>query len=234
MVETKKFSGSHADVRPNLSIDPGTGFSVGQAGEPAPVSRSPARLFEGNLAAITLTLWIALAANQVANFFALSWLPTLLQSVGMTTAQAGINSSMYSIGGLVGGLLLTFIIDRLGMLPVVVFFLIGTPLVALVGTPDLSLTAIGLLIVGTGFCVVGNNFGLNAAIVLIYPDAGSLDGRWMGAGDWTIGGHCRAHDRRNIIGNAASHSEAILRSRVFAPARICCFRDYGCVLLSAI
>jgi MFS transporter, AAHS family, 4-hydroxybenzoate transporter len=166
------------EIRPDLSIDPGTRFSVGQAGATVKASRSPARLFEGSLAAITPILWIALAANQVANFFALSWLPTLLQSAGMTTAQAGINSSMYSIGGLVGGLVLTFIIDRLGMLPIVVFFLIGIPLVALVGTPGLSLTAIGLLIAGTGFCVVGNNFGLNAAIVLIYP----TPVRSMGAG----------------------------------------------------
>ena len=164
-------------LRPDLPIGSQTTFSVGPS-EIDLSSRSPKKLFEGALAIITPAMWIALAANQMTNFFTLSWLPTLLQSTGLSTAQAGINSSLFSTGGLVGGLVLIFVIDRLGALPIIVLFLLGIPLVASIGTPGLSLMSIGMLIAGAGFCVTGNNFGINSAMVLIYPTSV----RSMGAG----------------------------------------------------
>ena len=165
------------NIRPDLAIGSQTTFSVG-SGAADLASSSPKKLFEGALAIITPAMWIALAANQMTNFFTLSWLPTLLQSQGLSTAQAGINSSLFSTGGLVGGLVLTLVIDRLGALPIIVFFLLGIPLVASIGTPGLSLMSIGMLIAGAGFCVTGNNFGINSAMVMIYPTSV----RSMGAG----------------------------------------------------
>jgi MFS transporter, AAHS family, 4-hydroxybenzoate transporter len=155
-------------LRPDLSISLHTRFSVGLASVSA--SRgTPARLFAGTLAVITPALWIVLAANQFANFFALSWLPTLLQSAGLSTAQAGISASMFSIGGLAGGLILTFIIDRFGVLPIIGLFLLGAPLVASMGMEGVSPWALGAIIAAAGFCVTGNNFAINAAMVMIYP-----------------------------------------------------------------
>lgn len=76
---------------------------------------------------------------------------------------------MFSMGGLVGGLVLTFIIDRFGALPVVVLFLLGAPAVAAIGFPGESPMALGAIIAAAGFCVTGNNFGMNAIIGMIYP-----------------------------------------------------------------
>ena len=155
-------------LRPDLSISSHTRFSVGSAS--VPVSRgSPARLFAGSLAVITPALWVALAANQFANFFALSWLPTFLQSSGLSTAQAGISASMFAIGGLAGGIILTFIIDRLGVLPIIGLFLLGAPLIASMGIEGASPWALGSIIAAAGFCVTGNNFAINAAMAMIYP-----------------------------------------------------------------
>jgi AAHS family 4-hydroxybenzoate transporter-like MFS transporter len=165
------------DIRPDLPIGSQTSFCVGSNAAEVP-GASPKKLFEGALAIITPAMWIALAANQMTNFFTLSWLPTLLQSAGLSTAQAGINSSLFSMGGIVGGLALILVIDRLGALPIVVLFLLGIPLVASIGTPGLSLTSIGMLIACAGFCVTGNNFGINSAMVMIYPTSV----RSMGAG----------------------------------------------------
>ena len=131
-------------------------------------SGSPAGLFAGGLAVITPLLWLALAANQMANFFSLTWLPTLLQSAGATTSQAGVNASLFSIGGLLGGLCLTLIVDRLGVLPMVVLFLIGVPTMAAIGHP-LPPYAAGLVIAGAGFCVTGVNFTMGATLGVIYP-----------------------------------------------------------------
>ncbi|WP_168213066.1 MULTISPECIES: MFS transporter [unclassified Bradyrhizobium] len=155
-------------LRPDLSIDPRSRFSYDSLGVVSGVG-SPIQLFKGGLAVITPLLWIALAANQLTNFFVLSWLPTLLQSAGMSTAQAGISASAFSIGGLGGGVLLIFLIDRFGALPVVILFALGAPLVAMMGTPGLAPFILGAIIAGAGFCVTGNNFGINAALVMIYP-----------------------------------------------------------------
>ncbi len=131
-------------------------------------SGSPRGLFAGGLAAITPLLWLALAANQMANFFSLTWLPTLLQSAGATTSQAGVNASLFSMGGILGGLCLTVIVDRLGVLPMVVLFLVGVPMMAAIGHP-LPPYAAAAVIAGAGFCVTGVNFTIGATLGVIYP-----------------------------------------------------------------
>ncbi len=135
----------------------------------APAASSSARtLFAGGLAIITPLLWVALAANQMANFFSLTWLPTLLQSAGATTSQAGVNASLFSMGGIAGGLCLTVIVDRLGVMPMLVLFLVGIPLMAAIGH-SLPPDAAAAVIAGAGFCVTGVNFTMGATLGVIYP-----------------------------------------------------------------
>ena len=99
----------------------------------------------------------------------ITWLPTLLQSSGMSPAQAGGTAAMFALGGLAGGLIFTFLIDKLGVLPIMGLFLVGVPLMASVGLPNLSPELLLAIIAGAGFCVYGNQFGINAALVMIYP-----------------------------------------------------------------
>ena len=155
-------------LRPDLAIDAHTQFAVavqrggGHGG-------SPRRLFSGGLGVITPLLWIVLAANQFTNFFMVSWLPLLLRSIGASTERIGLTTTMYSIGGIVGGLALVFVIDQLGVIPIVVLFAVGVPVVALIGLPHLSAIAIAGIIAFAGFCVTGNNFGINAVLGTLYP-----------------------------------------------------------------
>lgn len=157
-----------AALRPDLAFAPDARFVVAT---PSPVvgGASPTRLFRDGLGVITPVLWIALSANQIANFFTNSWLPTLLQAAGASTAQAGISASMFAIGGMVGGLVLTFLIDRFGVIPIVVLYVVGSPLVAAIGAPGLTPGVLTIVIACAGFCVVGINFGLNATMGMIYP-----------------------------------------------------------------
>jgi MFS transporter, AAHS family, 4-hydroxybenzoate transporter len=128
-------------------------------------------LFAPGLALITPLLWILVATNQMANFFSLTWLPTLLQAAGSSTAQAGHSASLFSIGGLVSGICLVFFIDRFGAIPLVALFVIGTPLVAAIGLSGLSSWEHGLIIAAAGFCVTGINLGSSAILGIIYPTA---------------------------------------------------------------
>jgi AAHS family 4-hydroxybenzoate transporter-like MFS transporter len=153
-------------IRPELAIGPSTRFVVA---EPQVASGSFRGLFAGGLGAVTPLLWVAFAANQMANFFVLTWLPTLLQSLGASSAQAGVSSSLFSFGGLAGGAVLLLLMDRLGVVPMMVLFLAGAPLVAAIGLPDLSAAQHALVIAGAGFCITGINFSMNAAVGMIYP-----------------------------------------------------------------
>ena len=156
-------------LRPDLLFDATTRFVMKSANPTLGRSGSPLKLFSGGLAVITPLLWVMIAANQFTNFFAVSWLPTLLQSVGSTTAEAGINASLFPAGGLVGGFVLMFLVDRFGALPLVVLFLLGAPMIAIIGFAHSSPLLLWLLIASAGFCVTGNNFGFNALLGLIYP-----------------------------------------------------------------
>ena len=158
-------------LRPDLRLDPRIRFTVPLQGSAVRRGGSPAKLFAGGLAFVTPVLWVVLAANQFTNFFTVSWLPTLLQFNGASTARAGINASLFSIGGLAGGATLLFVIDRFGVVPIVVLFSLGAPIVAAIGFVHVSPAVLGTIIAGAGFCVTGNNFGLNAVCGMIYPTA---------------------------------------------------------------
>jgi AAHS family 4-hydroxybenzoate transporter-like MFS transporter len=150
-------------LRLQPSRSPAPDWRVPAARAPATAGGSPKGLFADGLAAITPMLWLALAANQMANFFSLSWLPTLLQSMGASTTQAGVNASLFSIGGIAGGVCLTFVVDRLGVI------LLGIPLMAAIGTPDLPPALFTAVIAGAGFCVTGINFCMSATLGTVYP-----------------------------------------------------------------
>ncbi|WP_038387469.1 MFS transporter [Bradyrhizobium elkanii] len=139
-------------------------------GEPDRNRPAPFRtLFAGRFAVITPMFWLLFAANQFTNFFVLSWLPTLLQSAGLSTAQAAIKASLYASGGIVGGLVLTVTIDRFGSIPVLILFLLGAPAAAAIGLVDPSTIMLAAAVAACGFCVTGNNFATNALVGMIYP-----------------------------------------------------------------
>ena len=62
-------------LRPDLAIDAETILAIATWDQQR---GSAGQLFAGSLAVATPLLWICQAANQMANFFSLTWLPTLL------------------------------------------------------------------------------------------------------------------------------------------------------------
>ena len=157
-------------LRPDLAIGEDTRIVTATAATTE--QRGSARLlFAGSLAVATPLLWICQAANQMANFFSLTWLPTLLQAAGATTAEAGANASLFALGGLGAGLLLLFVIDRLGAVPLVAMFVIGAPLVAGMASTTLDPGLHAAVIAGAGLCVTGINFSLTALLPIFYPTA---------------------------------------------------------------
>ncbi|WP_428394339.1 MFS transporter [Lichenicoccus sp.] len=215
-------------IRPDLPVGASTRFAPARRVQ-AIASGSPKGLFAGGLAAITPLLWLALAANQMANFFSLSWLPTLLQSTGSSTAHAAINASLFSIGGLAGGVCLTFIVDRLGVIPMIVLFLAGVPLVAAIGTPAIPPFAFAAIIAGAGFCVTGINFNMGAALGMIYP----TPVRALGTG-WAQAMGRVGSLAAPLVGGALLALHLPMQQLLFAPAAALAIGALAAILLAIL
>lgn len=143
-------------------------------------------LFAGRLKWITPLLWLAFIANSMTLFVLANWLPILIEGLGVSANHAALVSSMFSIGGTVGGLAIMRLIDKHGARLIVVLPLIGFPIVAGIGL-GLPLAALAGAVFVVGFCVAGTQFGLNAIASTAYPSSFRAKGTGMAIGIAKIG-----------------------------------------------
>lgn len=155
-----------ARLRPDLTFPADAQFV---AGEVRDKQRFVLKLiFSDGLAAITPLLWIVFIANSMALYFLQNWLPILMEGMGMDPRGAGIITMMFSVGGVIGGLILCRFVDKHGVLAIISLPVIGFPVVALLGYGS-SQAWLMLGVFAAGFCVVGAQYGLYAVAGMIYP-----------------------------------------------------------------
>jgi AAHS family 4-hydroxybenzoate transporter-like MFS transporter len=177
-----------AQLKPGLVVAPDAKFTMsdeqphGHAGSNA----SFGRLFEGKLRFITPVLWLVYIANSMALFFMINWLPMLIEAVGVAPNRAALLSTMFSVGGTIGGLVLMRFVDKYGALVITALPLIGCPAVALLGS-GMPETALIVAVFTVGFCVTGTQFGLNAVASIVYPTAFRSKGTGTAIGIAKIG-----------------------------------------------
>src|SRR6185312_5799008 len=106
---------------PALKLDPDTRFIVGD--EKVYAKFRPTQLFEDRLHFITPLLWLCFICNLMSFYFLNSWLPTVLAAAHVPNAV--LSTSVFQIGGTIGGLSLSRPIDKAGLMPVCVLFVIS-------------------------------------------------------------------------------------------------------------
>ncbi|MDH4108994.1 MAG: MFS transporter [Gammaproteobacteria bacterium] len=156
-------------ARPDLVIPATAEFVVRRAEAGGTAGLGIRQIFAGGLAWITPLLWFCFAATLMANFFLNSWMPVLFERSGMDPEQAALASGLYHVGGTLGGLLISVLIDRYGVLVIAVFLALAGPVVAAIGLAGLPQAALLALSLGAGVCVLGAQFGNNASAGMIYP-----------------------------------------------------------------
>jgi len=138
---------------------------------------NPKYLFGDGLAGLTITLWICFICNLMVFYFIQGWLPIVLTAVHIPITEAAVAGTLFQLGGTIGGLAVARPIDTRGLMPVMVLFVVGIPIVALIGFIGLYGEAwLFLMVALAGFCTLGLQFGLNAASALIYPTAFRANG----------------------------------------------------------
>ena len=170
-------------MQPGVVPPQGKGGGFVLADERHATTFSPRLLFSDGLAAITPLLWLLFVLNLMGFYFLASWNPTLLATANVSEGMAAIGTALFQIGGTIGGLTLSRPIDRKGFLPVTILFAIAVPVIASIGyVGHISPLLLMLVLLLGGFCVLGLQFGLNAASAMIYPTAV----RSIGSG-WAFG-----------------------------------------------
>ncbi|WP_233838987.1 MFS transporter [Paraburkholderia sp. ZP32-5] len=155
-----------ARLRPELSIPADAQFVPGEVREK---KRFVLKLiFSDGLAAITPLLWIVFIVNSMALYFLQNWLPILMEGMGIDPRGASLITMMFSVGGVLGGLILCRFVDRHGVAAIISLPVIGLPVVASLGHGS-SQGWLMLAVFATGFCVVGAQYGLYAVAGMIYP-----------------------------------------------------------------
>ncbi len=91
-----------------------------------------------------------------------------MEGVGIDPRGAGLITTMFSVGGVLGGLILCRFVDRHGVLAIISLPALGCPIVAMLGHGS-SQAWLMFAVFATGFCVVGAQYGLYAVAGMIYP-----------------------------------------------------------------
>jgi AAHS family 4-hydroxybenzoate transporter-like MFS transporter len=162
-VRILKMAAPDADIGPQTVLVP--------PAETVYAGFNPKHLFGEGLALITPLLWLCFAINLMGFYFLISWMPTLL--IGqklLAQSDAAIATSLVQIGGTIGGFVLCRPMERHGFWPVALLFAAAVPFVALIGYAAATSTWLLMAVVFVaGFCILGLQFGLNAASAMIYP-----------------------------------------------------------------
>src|SRR5262249_43007853 len=118
----------------------------------------------------TFLLWIPYLMNLLQMYFILSWLPALLKENGMPVS-AGITAiSVFSLGGIIGGLGESPLMKWFCSFAVLLSqFLFCTVCIGLLAFGSASFPVMIGLVFVLGCSVQGAQAGLNALIMTFYP-----------------------------------------------------------------
>ena len=156
-------------IRPDLSISDETTFQI----EPAPQHGGIGikDIFSSGLSIITPLLWLCFGTALMANYFLGSWMPLLFEDAGMSPEQAATASSFYHVGGTIGGILISVLLDRYGFVVIAILYAVACPGIAIIGMENLSFGMLTFISTIAGVAVLGAQFGNNASAGLLYPTA---------------------------------------------------------------
>jgi len=154
-------------VRPDVSISESAAFEFSQSTPSKGIGFR--QIFSQGLQWITPLLWFCFGMTLMANYFLNSWMPVLFVQMGLPPDEAALASGLYHVGGTIGGLFISVLIDRYGFVVIALLLLLAGPVVAGIGIDSLSYPALLTLSLAAGICVLGAQFGNNAAAGLLYP-----------------------------------------------------------------
>jgi MFS transporter, AAHS family, 4-hydroxybenzoate transporter len=131
---------------------------------------SPKLLFSHGRGARTVLIWLGFFMNLIVLYFLANYLPTILHDHGFALVDAVRATAFYQVGGLVGAVLVGWLMDRYPP-PVVLALTLSAAaaFILVIGRSDVDIMLVNLGAFGAGFCIVGGQVGANAYTGSLYP-----------------------------------------------------------------
>ncbi len=129
----------------------------------------------------SLMLWGGYFMGLFLVYLIGSWMPSLINTLGMSVTEAAIVTAMYQAGGTVGSLFAGWLMDRINanIALAVIYFCGGIAIVAL-GFSPAEVGLMSAIAFFSGFCFNGANTGMNALSASYYPTHARATGSsWM-------------------------------------------------------
>jgi AAHS family 4-hydroxybenzoate transporter-like MFS transporter len=127
------------------------------------------KIFGGGLAVITPLLWFCFLTCLMVLYLLGGWMPVFFERSGMAPAQAALATSLFSLGGAVGGVLISLLLNRFGFAAIAALYALGGAAVAGLGIVGIGHDTLMVLSALTGFSVLGIQLAINATSGLLYP-----------------------------------------------------------------
>lgn len=117
----------------------------------------------------TMQIWVSFFGTLIVLYLLLNWLPSLMNSKGLSGAQANYIQMGFNIGGAVGTLAIGLFMDRLRIVFVISMIYVGilVSLGSLAVSPGVA--ALTLSAVGCGAFLIGGQSALYALCAQFYP-----------------------------------------------------------------
>ena len=151
-----------ADARFTLGEEPASGRSG--------IAQSIGQLFVGKLALLTPLLWLGSFLAQTVFHSFNTWLPTLLTDGGMPFRDASLTVALFQFVGTLGGWTIARPVDKFGMIPCTLLYVLSVPIVVCLGMPANS-AMLMVLVPAAGFCILGLHFAQVSCVSSVYPTA---------------------------------------------------------------
>ena len=168
----------------------------------------------------TLMLWLVFFFSLFGMYMLASWLPTVFTQLGWEMGDAIRTVSYFWLGGIFGGLVAGWLIDRYGPYRVLVpGFVLAGLLTAAIGSAGGDGSVVLFLVLACGFGVVGAQLAMTALAADLYPTPIRSTGVGWGLGIGRIGAVLSP-----IIGGyavAAHWSQSELFAAAAVPAFVC-------------
>ena len=131
---------------------------------------SVVQLFGERRGIATILLWLIFFMSLLDLYLLASWLPTVINGMGLSVTTAVFISSLFQVGGTAAPPLLGLTIDRLGFFGVLVaVFLASACAITTLGFVGTDVAPLALAVFVAGFCVVGGQGTANGLAASLYP-----------------------------------------------------------------
>jgi MFS transporter, AAHS family, 4-hydroxybenzoate transporter len=138
-------------------------------GEVTSAAGAVGQLFTGKLALLTPLLWFGSFVAMIVFHSFNTWLPTLMTDAGVPFAQASHMVVLFQFLGTLGGWVIARPLDRFGMVPCTILYVLSIPVVASLGLPGHSDLMMTVLVSLAGFCILGLHFAQVSCVSSVYP-----------------------------------------------------------------